>query len=327
MGGIPLDKASFLALFLETLFYGVFFTLYWLTLFVLLKKTGFQRQLLIPVATLLLCIATAHLIIDFVRALEAFVFKVDTIGADAYYSNLASPLDLASKALYITQTTLADGVVVWRCHVLNNRSRFVAIPGCIVLLVNAATGYYVVWSLSRTYALSKVSTAASGCITTFYTLTMFVSLICTVSIAWQIYHTRRFMPGGLAALLPVFIVVIESGALYATSVLALLISFLVGSNGEYIMLDVIPPIVGITFCLIILQVHFHVGGSSSTEQSSEAGGIITSIFRARSTRDHNFSMQRMAVHITEETEIVESDMSHVMSGKSAQPVSGGIFQL
>jgi hypothetical protein len=80
---------------------------------------------------LLLCVATAvsviikplgriaqhggllqHLIIDFVRALEAFVFKVNTIGADAYYSNLASPLDLASKALYITQTTLADGVVV-----------------------------------------------------------------------------------------------------------------------------------------------------------------------------------------------------------------------
>lgn len=96
-----------------------------------MKKTGFQRQLLIPVATLLLCVATAvsviikplgriaqhggllqHLIIDFVRALEAFVFKVNTIGADAYYSNLASPLDLASKALYITQTTLADGVVV-----------------------------------------------------------------------------------------------------------------------------------------------------------------------------------------------------------------------
>ncbi|KAG2141050.1 hypothetical protein DEU56DRAFT_281421 [Suillus clintonianus] len=322
--GIPLDKASFLAVFLETLFYGVFLTLYWLTLFVLFKKTDIQRQLLIPVATLLLCVATAHLIIDFVRALEAFVFKVDTIGADTYYSNLASPLDLASKALYITQTTLADGVVVWRCHVLNNRSLLVAIPGCIVLLVNAAIGYYVVWSLSRTPGLTSVSTAASGCITTFYTLTMLVSLTCTISIAWRIYHTRRLMPGGLATLLPVFIVVIESGALYATSVLALLISFLVSSNGEYIMLNIIPPIVGVTFCLIILQVHFRVGGNSATEQSSDPSGIMTSIFRGRSTRDRNFSMQPMAVHITEETEIIQSDM---ISGKNSQPVSGGIYQL
>jgi hypothetical protein len=145
--GVPLDKASFLALFLQTLFYGVFFTLYWLTLFVLLKKTGFQRQLFIPVATLLLCIATAHLVIDFVRGLEAFIFKVDTTGANAYYSNLASPLDLASKALYITQTTLADGVVVWRCHVLNHRSRFVALPGCIVLLVNAGERFERCYSI------------------------------------------------------------------------------------------------------------------------------------------------------------------------------------
>jgi hypothetical protein len=148
----------------------------------------------------------------------------------------------------------------------------------------SATGYYVVWSLSRTYALSKVSTAASGCITTFYTLTMFVSLICTgtsiahallatddqnnaVSIAWQIYHTRRFMPGGLAALLPVFIVVIESGALYATSVLALLISFLVGSNGEYIMLDVIPPIVVSTMNWLIHELFTKLSRGSHSASS------------------------------------------------------------
>jgi hypothetical protein len=38
---------------------GVFFTLYWLTLAISLKKCGIQRDLFIPVATLLLCIATA----------------------------------------------------------------------------------------------------------------------------------------------------------------------------------------------------------------------------------------------------------------------------
>ncbi|KAG1769858.1 hypothetical protein EDD22DRAFT_868233 [Suillus occidentalis] len=95
--GIPLDKASLLALFLETLFYGVFFTLYCLTMFILLKKSGMNQRLLIPVATVLLCIATAHLIVDFVRILEAFVFKVDMISADAYYSNLAAPLEYAKN--------------------------------------------------------------------------------------------------------------------------------------------------------------------------------------------------------------------------------------
>ncbi|KAG2122569.1 hypothetical protein DEU56DRAFT_71776 [Suillus clintonianus] len=318
--GIPLDKAAFLALFLQTSFYGVFLTLYWLTLFVLLKKTGIQRQLLVPVATLLLFIATAHLIIDFVRALEAFVFKVDTVGADAYYSNLASPLALTSLALYITQTTIADGVVVWRCYILYDRTLFIAIPACLVLLTYGISGYYVVWSLSRTHPLRN--TFAS--ITTFYALTMLISVACTILISWRIYRTRRFIPDGLAAFLPVFIVVVESGALYSTSVLALLIATSAGSNAQYIMLSIIPPIVGITFCLIILQVHFHIGGNPPSEQPTKPRSTIISLLRERGVRDADFSMEPISVRTTEETEIVQLDL---MWGKNSQPDSGGVFQV
>jgi hypothetical protein len=57
-----------------------------------------------------------HLIIDFIRALEAFIFKVDTIGASDYYSNFASPLFVASTALCVTQTILADAIVVSFSH-------------------------------------------------------------------------------------------------------------------------------------------------------------------------------------------------------------------
>lgn len=109
--GIPLDEASLLALFFESLFYGVFLTLYCLTLFVLLKNAGSNRQLLIPVATVLLCLATAHLIVDFVRILEAFVFNAGKMSANVYYSNLAAPLELAKTILYVTQTVLADCVL------------------------------------------------------------------------------------------------------------------------------------------------------------------------------------------------------------------------
>ncbi|KAG2087200.1 uncharacterized protein F5147DRAFT_841483 [Suillus discolor] len=259
---ISLPEASLLALFLETLFYGVFFTFYWLTLGILVKKYGIQRDLLLPVATLLLCIATAHLIIDFIRALEAFVLNVDTIGADAYYSNLASPLELAKTALYVTQPTVADSVLVWRCYVLNNRSLLVGIPGCIALLTNGAIGYYIVWSLSRTVAGTTVYTTIPGLITTFYILTMLISIVCTTLISWRIWRSRRSTSGGSADILPVLIVIVEGGAIYATSVLALLLAFLTGSNGQYPAMDIGPPVVGIIFCLIILQVHFRVGNNS-----------------------------------------------------------------
>jgi hypothetical protein len=62
-------------------------------------------------------------------------------------------------------------------------------------------------------------------------------------IAWRIYKTRRSLPDGLAAFLPLFIVIVESGAIYATSVIALLTAFLTGSNGQYPAMDISTPIV------------------------------------------------------------------------------------
>jgi len=62
-------------------------------------------------------------------------------------------------------------------------------------------------------------------------------------IAWRIYRTRHFMPDSLTALLPVLIVIVESGALYATNVLVFLVTFLIGSRGQNIALDIITPIV------------------------------------------------------------------------------------
>ncbi|KAG1730684.1 uncharacterized protein EDB91DRAFT_1059294 [Suillus paluster] len=322
---IPLVKAEFLGLFLETLFYGVFFALYWFTLFILFKKTVIQRRVLIPAGTLLLCIATGRLIVDFVRGLEAFVFHADTIGANAYYSNLASPLNIASMSLYVIQTILADGVLIWRCCMLYSRSLFIAIPGCIVLLAIGAIAYYVVWDISRVGPQVNFSTAiASACITTIYVLSMSVSVTCTTLIAWRIYRTRRFMPDGLGPFLPVFIVIIESGALYTTSVVAILVTYLIPSNGEYVVLAFIPPTVGITFCLIILQVHFHVGSSSTTEQSAETSNIITNLFRGRGVLDVGSSLEPMTVQITEETQIGQPDS---MGRKNDQRVSGDIFQL
>ncbi|KAG1784964.1 uncharacterized protein HD556DRAFT_1314632 [Suillus plorans] len=295
---ISLPEASLLALFLETLFYGVFFTCYWLTLGILLKKYGIQRDLLLPVATLLLCIATAHLIIDFVRALEAFVLNVDTIGADAYYSNLASPLGLAKTALYVTQPTVADSVLVWRCYVLNNRSLLVGIPGCIVLLANGAIGYYIVWCLSRTVAGTSIYTTIPGLITTFYILTMLISIVCTTHddqdmtalISWRIWRSRRSISGGSADLLPVMIVIVEGGAIYATSVLALLLAFLTGSNGEYPAMDIGPPVVGIVFCLIILQVHFCVGNNPQPHSPSKS---FTNLFGEQGEQNVGYGIEQM----------------------------------
>jgi len=317
--GITLSEVALLGVFLETLLYGVLLTLYWLTLFILLKKSGIQRQLLIPVLTLFLCIATAHLIINFIRALEAFIFQAHTIGADAYYSNLASPLELAKMAFYITQTVLADSVILWRCYVLYNKSLLIAIPGCVALLTNGAVGYYVVWTLAQFD--SESFDFVDRWMDSFYILTMTISNICTILIAWRIYRTRHFMPGGIATFLPIFIVVVESGALYAMNVLALLVTMFTESNAQCAVLDVVVPTVGINFCLVILQVHFYVCGKPLIEQSVEQRDIL---FRGQGVGDGSYDMEPVTMHITEVTEVVQSDL---MGRKKNELFSGHGYQL
>jgi hypothetical protein len=145
---IHFDEASLLALFLETLFYGTspisegcsaldfIITNRHIPYFVLVnaiypthenwhsttslypsdnlaalhRKCGERRQPLLEDITQQDHLQ--HLVISFVRALEAFVFDIQTISPDTYYDNFSSSLDLAKMALYVLQTTLADVVIV-----------------------------------------------------------------------------------------------------------------------------------------------------------------------------------------------------------------------
>jgi len=60
------------------------------------------------------------------------------------------------------------------------------------------------------------------------------------------------------------IIVIESGAIYSAGLTALLISFALGSNGQYPALDAEMPLVGIAFNLIIVRVGLGLARTGQT---------------------------------------------------------------
>ncbi|KAL4261801.1 hypothetical protein AB1N83_006450 [Pleurotus pulmonarius] len=321
--GIPLDKAKILAIFLETLLYGIFFTLFWLTLLVLILRGDggqTQRRQLVPLGTVMMVIATAHLIIDFVRVVEAFVAKGNSpIDANAYYEMISHPLHVVKTALYVTQTIIGDAVVIWRCYILLNQSLLVLIPNVIVLLVNAAAGYVVCWSLSQASPGSEIFQTASAWITTFFVLTMCINVTCTVAISWRIYSARSPLSTQTSLTL-VLLVVVESGALYASSVLALMVAYVSGSNGQYPALDVVTPLVGITFCLIILQIQlrFTSNAWSMSTTRNDMSTIIHSNKRRKHREDQTlaYPMQPLAVHVT-------VDQGGEQKGSSSEHKLGG----
>ncbi|KAF9441585.1 hypothetical protein P691DRAFT_779751 [Macrolepiota fuliginosa MF-IS2] len=95
-------------------------------------------------------------------------------------------------------------------------------------------------------------------ITVFFVLTMGLNLCCTGAIVAKIQWTKHRSATSSRTLFPVVAVIIESGAIYTTSVLGLLIAYLNNSNGQYAALDLVTPLVGVVYCLIVLQIRFQL---------------------------------------------------------------------
>ena len=156
----------------------------------------------------------------------------------------------------------------------------------------------------------------------------------TGAIAWRIFRAGKPLRGatGTRTLWPVIFIIVESSALYAFGVIAVLVSFLSGSNGQYPAVDAIVPLVvsraplvlsctrsnsysfcyagisqGIVFSLIVLQIRFHVSSSVSPRsdgQTSMNGGTWPRPpGRPVGVDDPEYPMRsiRMAVHVTKQT--------------------------
>ncbi|KAI0318575.1 hypothetical protein OF83DRAFT_1291579 [Amylostereum chailletii] len=216
--GIRLDLSQLLALFLETLVYGIRVTSYalvvdatdsrnlgaFLTLFIATTSVlstastnathRRQRKFVLPVAAVMLAIATSHLVVDFVRVVEAFIVNINEPGgAVAYYELLSNPLQVAKTVFYVTQTTIGDGMLIWRYYVVYGKKVLITLPLILVLLVNTAAGYVVCWSLSQARPGSTIFHTASSWITTFFVLTMCINVVTTGAIAWRVMASAAFL--------------------------------------------------------------------------------------------------------------------------------------
>jgi hypothetical protein len=158
--------------------------------------------------------------------------------------------------------------------VYGKKLRFAA-PFLVLLILNMSTlfmfsfgpilkaltviGFVACATISRAIPGTTIFAAAKQWIATFFSLTMCINVLCTGeffgslssihllssklegTIVWKIWSVSWGRAGG--SYMAIIAVIIESGALYTFSVLALLIAFLSGSDGQNAALDAVQPIV------------------------------------------------------------------------------------
>ncbi|KAF8500620.1 hypothetical protein BU17DRAFT_102441 [Hysterangium stoloniferum] len=295
---LPLDKAELIAFFLESLLYGVSLLLFVITIWVLVyhQKSQHLNKCLVATSSLMMFFGTFHLAVDFVRVLEGFISQREAVGgAVAYFARLYEWTQLLKTAIFAIQTVLADSFA--------NRSWAVIIPAlCVIGTLIAGIG--VVHSCAITKNGNVFASTLSGWITSFFTLTLAMNIICTSLIVGHIWFTTckvaRF--SGQQTLMPVVIIVVESGFIYSASCITLLVVYLIGSNAQYPTLDGTFPIISIVFNLIIICIALGIahGGASGMQTTNPPSAVGDNAHSFASHHNNSqFPMKPLAITVTQ----------------------------
>ncbi|KAJ7870765.1 hypothetical protein B0H14DRAFT_2725310 [Mycena olivaceomarginata] len=259
---MALHKASLIALVLETFNIGIFTMLFGaiLRLVLLMKRKGKSNsnRLMLPTLCLIWLLSLTHWIIDIARAVSAFI---DTpAGALAYYEDVGNPLEAAKDAVYVTLTMTGDLFMVssaddmdwiYRCFIVWDRRWLVVMLPIALWFGIGVTGYGAAHIILLARRGGVFSNGLTPWITSFFATSLALNIICTLLIAYRIVRTRMYLHKrniGNSVVYSALIAFLESAATYSTSLLMLLVSYLLNWNAQYILLDV-----GITFSMILLR--------------------------------------------------------------------------
>ncbi|KAA1477761.1 hypothetical protein DENSPDRAFT_844960 [Dentipellis sp. KUC8613] len=269
---LALDRAVLAALFAEGVMYGMCMIMGFVTALLFLRggaEGGVMHKRLLSALLLMLALATAHIAIAGIRAFQGFIVYGDKYpgGPSEYFGIIGNRVFIAKMIILVLQTVLGDSVNIWRCYVVFGRKKaMIAIP--LLLMIAGFACACMIWK-TQEYAPSDSSVFGlpSPWIKSFHTIMLVTVLYCNCAIAWKIYSSGN-LKSSLNNLFPALLAIIETGAIYTSSLVAFIATYFAESNGQYITVDLIAPLVPIIFCLLILRVNFPRVGHSSPELST-----------------------------------------------------------
>jgi len=257
---LPLDKAYLTAIWLETLFYGINFTLCWICGYVLIKKKSKTPWAMLAVVILQWTLSTVHVSLGFTRLIYGFIYNRDEPGGPAaYFSNISIPGNVAKVFIHTLNSAVGDSVVVWRCYLVWGKSwKVVTVP--LILLCG-----FVVSGIGQTYHFAKghdIHSAFHRTLTIWnglvFSFSLATNITATSLIALRVWHVFRMISGvgrnlGTAKIL---VLVIESGMIYSAALIIEISCYFAGSNAFYILYDPIAQLTSIVPTMILLLVGF-----------------------------------------------------------------------
>ncbi|KAG0702262.1 hypothetical protein DFH29DRAFT_508952 [Suillus ampliporus] len=258
--GIPLDAGSLMSTVLEGILYGFSILMFIGTIWTLTYKRRVQdiNRPIAVMALLLFMLSTAHMIVNIIRAEDAFVkyrttFKDGPIG---FLADVAQETYVVKHALYVVQTLLADGMVIYRCYVVWQSIWVIILPSMLWCSV-AVTGVGAVYSVSQADSGNIFARALAKWVTAFFASTIATNLLSSGILAYRIWMIQRSVSTARttkSTVMPIVRVLVDAAILYSAVLFSALITFVVGNNGQDAVVDMAMPIMSIAFYMVLIRI-------------------------------------------------------------------------
>jgi hypothetical protein len=269
MAEFPITEAQITGLFIESVLFGVhLISVGYCTRALVSTRTRWKRAdeiswAMLCVSLVLLANATFDVTLGFYHNLQAFVFYTGQGGAVQEFTDISNWINVSKSLTVVVQTMIGDAMLIYRCWIIYNRSWLVVAFSILLWLGCFASTIWVIFLEATLH--SRVLVSASQLLpagTTFWGLTISLNIITTTMIVWRIWKVDRsnkqtridsHSKGSHSSLHNVMRIVVESGLLYTATAFITFVTFVVGSNGVYVITDAEIQVVGIVFNMIIIR--------------------------------------------------------------------------
>jgi len=256
---LPLDVATLAGLFCNALLYGIFLVLLVIALYVLILKRKTHRPNYILLTGLggMFLFSTLVLGFTYARAQKGFITLRDADGGpDAYFGSMSSLEEVTRTGFICAYLVLADAILIYRCFVVWSENYWIVAFPVVLWLGSIAVDSIMIATMANMSSATSIFVINLGkWITAVLSFTLAQNIIVTALIVYRIWKintsTGRTSTSNLR---PIIAVLLESGILYVCTLFLFLVTYLAGSNAQFIMVDILNGMIGIAFTVLIVRV-------------------------------------------------------------------------
>ncbi|KAA1474547.1 hypothetical protein DENSPDRAFT_781941 [Dentipellis sp. KUC8613] len=311
---IRLDKAAILSTVFEGILYGWSAFMFVLAMWILVHKRKRVNIFVVSVACVLFSLSTAEMCVNILRVCKGFVGIGLTLpgGPVEYFSDVTRISFVTKSCLYNAQTIVFDVVVIRRAYLAWRSVSVVTIPIALWFgLIASTIGSNIALARAQANAKGIFAPTTSRWIPAVYAMTLGTNLSATSLVAFRIWHVTRVSADHRSTpLRSIMNVVLESGAIYSATIIAALVTFVLKSNANYVILDLISPVICIVFHMIVLRIGLAAEPSLQGPPSGSTQRSISFAAPRLSTRrqpEDPYHMKSFAVEISQYLEGDEDD--------------------